>query len=214
MIHGVDVSSWQAKIDWNAVAAAGADFAIVKLTEGNGATNKYARAQIDGARCANLIVLAYHFARPNGPNWSEDAHAEAELCSARNIDGLFTFLDVERNEPLTESERPRWREWCDVFRSSYGRLGFYSYGPFLASLTLDPSWTNTLLWLARYPIPFRRDCSYGNWPTAVRPWARADIWQHGGDANDATWPGIEGPADVNTFAGSKVQLLELLGNAR
>jgi GH25 family lysozyme M1 (1,4-beta-N-acetylmuramidase) len=81
-------------------------------------------------------------------------------------------------------------------------------------MALDQSWENTLLWTAAYPNTFRRDCSYAKWPDAPLPWARVDVWQHGGDANGATWPGIDGPADVDTFAGSVDQLVELVGSAR
>ena len=33
-MFGVDVSNWNGKVDWNAVAAAGVEFAFAKTTEG------------------------------------------------------------------------------------------------------------------------------------------------------------------------------------
>lgn len=227
MIHGIDVSSYQPHVDWKAVANAGADFAIVKLTEGNGYVNPQATKQVDGALSAGLLVMGYHFARPNGPNWAADAEDEAKRMMAR-AGSLFCFLDVERNTPLTSAEIPLWRAWAYSFRNAcaaagYGLprlatprhfIGWYSYSPFTAAMALEASWEGTLLWLARYPIPWRRQGDYERWPDAPLPWARVDVWQDGGDANGATWPGVEGACDVNRFAGTRAELEELIGAAR
>jgi len=217
VIHGIDVSSYQPHVDWKAVASAGADFAIVKLTEGNGYTNSQAATQVDGALSAGLLVMGYHFARPNGPNWAADAEDEARRMMARS-GSLFCFLDVERNEPLTTQENALWRAWAYAFRSCCGQaghaVGWYSYTPFTATMALEASWEATLLWLARYPLPWRRQGDYEKWPDAPLPWARVDIWQDGGDANGASWPGVEGHCDVNRFAGTRAELEELIGSAR
>lgn len=214
MIHGIDCSSYQPHIDWSAVAAAGADFAIVKLTEGNGYTNPLAAKQVDGALAAGLLVMGYHFAKPNGPNWNADAVDEAARMIAR-AGNLFCFLDVERNTPLTTQEIPLWRAWAYAFRQACGgRVGWYSYSPFTAAMALEASWEGTILWLAKYPLPWRRQGDYEKWPDAPLPWARVDIWQDGSDANGATWPGVDGPVDVNRFAGSRAELQELIDAAR
>lgn len=216
-IHGIDCSSYQPHIDWKAVAAAGADFAIIKLTEGNGYTNPLAAKQVDGALEAGLLVCGYHFAKPNGPNWAADAHDEAQRMIDR-AGSLFCFLDVERNEPLTAQEIPLWRAWAYAFRMACGKqnraIGWYSYSPFTAALGLEASWEYTLLWLAKYPIPWRRQGDYEKWPDAPLPWARVDIFQDGGDANGANWPGVEGSCDVNRFAGTREELEELISATR
>ncbi len=224
MIFGVDVSAYQAAARMREAKEAGASFVIVKVTEGNGYANPHAREQVEAAVAEGLFVMLYHFARPNGPDWLRDARAEAARVAAiaSELDAvagyrLFCWLDVERNEPLTLGERSLWRFWAHTFREAMRAaargLGWYSYGPFTEQLELEADWSRTLLWLARYPQSFKVDCSYPTWPTAIRPWARADVWQFGGDANGATWPGIDGPADVNAFAGSLEELQELLSAA-
>lgn len=229
MIHGPDVSSYQTKIDWSVVRTA-CDFAIIKVTEGNGNTNKLAAQQVRGALAAGLLVILYHFAQPNGPNWLEDAAAEAKRLDdiADEFEKelgvkLFTILDVERNTPLTPDERKNWRSWAKEFRrwcrEEGGRtIGFYSGKYFTIDLGLDASWRDTLLWLAQYPAAFRADCNYGFWPAGIAPWFRADLWQHGGgDAlpygNASVCPGVEGGCDFNTFAGSREELQELIDAA-
>lgn len=239
MERGIDVSAYQPKPRWLQVAAAGASFAIVKLTDGNHYINPFAKEQIRGALAAGLLVMLYHYAEPNGPDWVGDAIAEEEhlLSLVEDLEKefntrFFCWLDTERNTPLTGAEIPNFHIWVDTFRNACalrGRnIGWYSYKDFTNSLGLDSTWTNHLLWLARYPIPFLKDGNYidrnGNpvWvaghdalgnPTdkVPLPWARADLWQDGGDANHASWPGIDGPCDCNLFAGTLEQLQELLG---
>jgi lysozyme len=228
MISGIDVSSYQRRIRWDEVRSAGAEFAIVKLTEGSTLTNSLAGEQISGALSARLHVSVYHFAHPGGPDWIAGAKAEAkrvlevlDVHEQRHARRFFVWLDVEQNYPLALGQRPLWRVWCHAFRERMreaGReIGWYSYQSFTAQLDLDATWSTAPLWLARYPSEFRRDCSYDHWPSAPytcpRPWARADVWQHGGNANGATWPGVDGPCDVDVFAGSREEYEELLGFA-
>lgn len=228
MIHGPDVSSYQKVIRYQEVAAS-CDFAIVKVTEGNSSTNARAEEQVLGFASAGMLVMIYHFAQPNGPNWLADAAAEAQRLEEK-LDALeqklgkqlFGWLDTERNTALTPQEAPLWRDWDKEFRRvcvEKGRpIGFYSGKYFTTSLRLSVDWNKTLLWLAQYPANFRADCNYGFWPTAIYPWARADIWQHGGGdpkpfGNESTCPGVDGQCDMNSFAGSRDELEQLISVA-
>lgn len=242
MIGGPDVSSYQSKCNWPEVKAKGSELAVVKVTEGNNFTNPRAREQVLGAVAAGLLVMLYHFAQPNGKpgdleSWKSDARAEAkrfdDLADAFEKElgvKLFCWLDVERNTPLSAEEKVYWREWCNEFRR-WSRIvgqrviGFYSGKFFTMDLGFDESWSNTLLWVAQYLIPFKPDCSYVDktgqpyWPIHIKPWKRADLWQDGGgdplDAggNASTCPGIEGGCDYNHFAGTREQLEELIAHA-
>lgn len=230
MIHGPDLSTYQQRIDYGALRAT-SDFAIVKVTEGNSATNPRAEEQALSCAKAGLLVMLYHFARPNGPDWKADAAQEAARLHeiADSIEQkvgyrLFCFLDLERNSPLNPEERTDWRTWANEFRRWNGEqasraIGFYSGKYFTLDLGFDSSWSETLLWLAQYPATFRADANYGFWPTQIAPWRRADIWQHGGGdpppyGNASRCPGVEGPCDFNSFAGSRDELLELIASAR
>ena len=216
MILGIDISAYQSKIDWPMVGSAGCEFVIVKMTDGNHGVNRLAEDQIKGALDQGMLVMLYHYAQPNGPNWIEDAIAERELCDSRNPRGLFTFLDVERDKPLSLVEVTQWQAWSHAFRRAGKPIGFYSGDYFTRALRLPQSWEETVLWMARYPGQFLPDCSYATWPDGPQPWARVDVWQFGGGGpggNNAVWPGVTGPCDVNAFAGSRAELEELLANA-
>ena len=65
---GIDVSSHQGTVDWEAVAADGIDFALVRLgnrgyTEGSLHVDEQGAANLDGARAAGLDVGAYFFSQ-------------------------------------------------------------------------------------------------------------------------------------------------------
>lgn len=232
MIRGPDVSAYQPTIDWSLVRSV-SEFAIVKVTQGNQGgivNNTHAVEQVMGASKAGLLVMLYHFAQPNGPNWLADAAAEAKrLDDAADMfeqklgRKILTFLDVERNTALTPQERPLWRGWTNEFRRwsrEEGKrvIAFYSGKYFTMDLGLDLTWQRTLLWCAQYPAKFRMDANYGFWPTHIQPFLRADIWQDGGGdpvaagGNASTCPGI-GPCDMNVSAGSREELEELIAAA-
>lgn len=66
--RGVDVSAWQGSIDWNAVAASGVEFAIIRAgyrTTGKGVLYKdsYFEANMKGAKAAGLKVGVYIFSQ-------------------------------------------------------------------------------------------------------------------------------------------------------
>lgn len=236
MIRGIDVSAFQPNVLWQKVRDAGAEFSIVKITDGNNYTNPYAKTQVLGAFAVGLLVMLYHFAQPNGKpgdleSWKADARAEAKRFDdladefERELGvKLFCFLDVERNTPLTAEERKYWREWCNEFRRwsrEEGKrvIGFYSGKFFAMDLGFDSSWSQTILWVAQYPRPYREDANYGYWPKTIVPWFRGDIWQDGGGmsnaagGNESKWPGVGDAntfSDVNVFAGSRQELEELL----
>ncbi len=65
---GIDVSEFQQNIDWNAVAADGVDFALIRvggrfMQSGGIFEDKYARKNIEGAKAAGLDVGVYFFSQ-------------------------------------------------------------------------------------------------------------------------------------------------------
>lgn len=74
LIPGIDVSAWQPRIDWKAVAESGQRFVFIKATEGASYRSPTMKAQVAGALEAGLLVGYYHFAR-----WErDDPEAQAE----------------------------------------------------------------------------------------------------------------------------------------
>ena len=79
---GVDVSSYQEQIDWETAAAAGVEFAIIRIgyrgyTEGGIIEDRYARVNLEAAKAAGIEVGAYFFSQAIS---TEEAAEEARWC--------------------------------------------------------------------------------------------------------------------------------------
>lgn len=94
-VHGIDVSRWQGKIDWRAVAAAGTKFAFIKATEGGDHVDPMFLENWYGAKAAGIPRSAYHFVY-----WCRPAHEQAMWFKQQipnDPQALPPVLDVEWN---------------------------------------------------------------------------------------------------------------------
>src|SRR5512139_2562731 len=64
-VPGIDVSYWNAGIDWPKVRAAGQRFTFIKASEGDGYLDPTFDDNWRGAKSAGLLRGAYHFFRSN-----------------------------------------------------------------------------------------------------------------------------------------------------
>jgi len=108
-LEGIDVSSWQSRIDFGRVRASGRSFVMAKASEGRYSSDSMYASHRSGAAAAGLAFAAYHFARPDAtPN---DAILEADnfIDSARLKHGdLLPVLDIERSGGLGTAALQKW----------------------------------------------------------------------------------------------------------
>jgi GH25 family lysozyme M1 (1,4-beta-N-acetylmuramidase) len=90
MTYGVDVSENNGRVDWEAVAAAGQKFAIVRSSYGRYAEDEDFIRNVDGARAAGLMCGAYHYSYALTP---EQARQEARNCK-QVIDNSGVLLEL------------------------------------------------------------------------------------------------------------------------
>ncbi|WP_432393943.1 GH25 family lysozyme [Pseudarthrobacter sp. L19] len=64
-VQGLDVSNYQAGVDWGAEVGKGAKFAYVKASEGNYYLNPAFKSQFNNSFNAGLVRGSYHFAIPH-----------------------------------------------------------------------------------------------------------------------------------------------------
>ena len=76
-MKGVDVSIFNGNVDWQALKAAGIDFAICRSSYGKKHFDETFQRNVEGAHRAGLICGAYHYSYALTPN---DAAAEADYC--------------------------------------------------------------------------------------------------------------------------------------
>lgn len=101
---GVDVSSWQKEIDWNAVAADGIDFAMLRLgyrgySVGNLNIDAYFDANLQGATAAGLDVGVYFFSQALS---EAEAREEAQYLLAHLGSTQLTYPVVFDWELVTD----------------------------------------------------------------------------------------------------------------
>lgn len=90
MTYGIDVSENNGCVDWNAVAAAGQKFVIVRSSYGRYAKDEDFLRNVDGAHAAGLQCGAYHYSYALTP---EQARQEAINCK-QVIDEAGVLLEL------------------------------------------------------------------------------------------------------------------------
>ncbi|MDV6013416.1 lysozyme [Haloechinothrix sp. LS1_15] len=199
--HGIDVSGWQGRVDWEHWWDEGKRFAYIKATEGTTFVNSDFDHQYSGAYDVGMIRGAYHFALPdrsaaavqarhfvrNGGDWSPDG---------RTLPGV---LDIEFNpygQTCYRMSQSSLVDWIVEFHDTYHELT----GRYPVIYTNTMWWERCVgdghdlgvtvpLWIARYAD------DVGNLPAG---WDSHAFWQY-----------TDTPLDKNEFNGSYRELIEL-----
>ena len=191
-VHGIDVSHYQSRINWDSIAAQGVHFAFVKATEGETlADSLYCRNWAEMQR-VDLLRGAYHFYRPTVP--AERPARNFMNSVALDYGDLPPVLDVEVLDGVSKVELingvKTWLFLAEIHYNVkpilYSNLKFYN--KYLAG-----HFDEYPLWIARYS--FRE-------PTLAcgSDWL---FWQYG---NRGRLAGIRGNVDFNVFNGSLPEL--------
>ena len=98
-VQGMDVSGWQASVNWQDEWNAGARFAYVKATEGIDFTSSGFSSQYVGSANAGMIRGAYHFALPSQSSATDQADFFVNHGGGWSADGatMPPLLDIEYN---------------------------------------------------------------------------------------------------------------------
>lgn len=211
-VPGIDVSYWDAGIDWPKVRATGQRYVFVKATEGD----FYADPTFDdnwlGAKKAGLLRGAYHFFRCN-VDPKKQATKFIEYVKTMNDNGeLPPVLDLESNDGQTKDKViSRAKTWLDLVEAAFGcKPIIYSGQYFLQDYFTEagggpPAWAKDYpLWLAQYPNVYVE----GSQPYLPRGWYKWTFWQYSekGKVN-----GINANVDLNVFNGSLEDLYKFAG---
>ena len=182
MIKGIDVSIIQGSIDWNAVAASGIEFCIVRCGVGNSGIDSNYSKNVAAAQTAGLKVAAYHFVYPlppqaGNPSRSPVAQAQMHAKAAGSVSVICCDLEWP-----TEIDWAKWGcsasqigEWTLEYLQAYENLTgikplVYTYPDFARQVNLPASVGDYPLWIA----------SYEPTPTIPAPWTNWEIWQDTG----------------------------------
>ena len=153
---GIDVSRYQGSINWSAVAAAGKQFAIVRIgsSNNNGAyVDPYFLQNVNGAHAAGLRVGAYYYTYAR----TESAVARELTTFLNALEGLQleypVFVDVEARS-LTSLGKPQLTNLVkyamDILNQRKWYAGWYSYTNYINSYMNASALANYPLWVADY----------------------------------------------------------------
>ncbi len=196
VIHGVDVSEYQHDIDWEAVAASGVEFALIRVGwrgYGGGTLNpdELYRQNIEGAQAAGLKVGAYFFSQAISiMEAAEEAVYTAELLKDYTLE-LPVYFDWEKIgvEPArTDDVDPDTVtaccvEFCRLLASEGFDTGVYSYIPDIYTHYRLDDLQGLSFWVG----------DPGNWPEF---YYEHSIWQY---AFTGSVPGIDGEVDQDVM---------------
>lgn len=200
-VEGIDVSSWQGNVDWQAWWRQGRRFAYVKATESTGYINPYFAQQYNGSYRVGMIRGSYHFALPNRSSGAAQADYFIRHGGGWSRDGktLPGVLDIEYNpygQTCYDMTQAEMRSWISAFTKRYkARTGrdavIYSNYDWWNRCTGNTTAFNRTnpLWVARYAS------SVGTLPGQ---WPYHTFWQY-----------TSTPIDMNRFNGSYSRLRAL-----
>ena len=199
-IHGIDISHYQGKIDWEQLKNAmikgcPVRFVIIKSTEGSSRLDENFRENFNQARDFGFIRGVYHF-------WSNKSTAREQayyfLDQVHLTDGdLPPVLDIE-HKPADKSVEDFQRDvltWLHIVEDKYhAKPIIYTYYKFKEQYLSAPVFDDYPYLIAHYYVD---KVQYkGKWK----------FWQH---TDVGKLPGIKGYVDFNIYNGSYYELKQL-----
>jgi GH25 family lysozyme M1 (1,4-beta-N-acetylmuramidase) len=202
-VFGIDVSYYQGTIDWPAVAAAGVQFAIIRVSHSLQFFDPEFEANLAGSRAAGIRTGVYQFFEPD-----EDPVAQADLLiealGPLQPGDLPPMIDVESTGGQSASViNDTIHAWIDRVEGEYGvkpviYSGFYFWNDNVNSTDFG-----------EYPLMlpwYGVECPGG----VPNGW---DMWTIHQYCDCGSVGGIAGNVDVDTFNGSLADLDALAGAA-
>lgn len=213
-VLGVDLSHWNASVDFKALKAGGYEFAILKATEHTTYVDPTFAPRWRQALDAGMIVGSYHFFRSNFDGTAQAVHHMTQvdpLWNATQGKMIPPANDVETADGVSVSVRvPRINCWRNKFLAEWGidtlcYSSQYAWQTLTNNMILDcigwaAHWTSaeTYLWPIGWPVAKRKFVQFGVWPK--HSWV-------------PPVPGCTGEVDVNKFLGTLDDLRAFIGQS-
>ena len=193
---GVDVSSYQGNVDWPAVKAAGADFAMLRVGfrgYGTGALvedNAIAQNAAAAAKAGLTVGVYFYSQAVTEEEAAEEARFVVERLRGTNVSGPIAYdlefytADEARTDDLTgEQATQNAIAFCDVIRQAGYEPVVYMNLHWAGSMYGMEELAHLPVWLA----------SYGPVPALDRG---VTLWQY---SESGVVDGIEGPVDLDLW---------------
>lgn len=192
-VHGIDISHYQSRIDWNTVADQDINFAFIKATEGEGYKDSLFCLNWEETKRVGISRGAYHFFRPTlNPRTQAMNFRDNVILKPGDLPPV---LDVEVIDGASKAEIiAGMKTWLFMTELHYGiRPIIYTNLKFYYKY-LAGHFDQYPIWIARYQGFSEPKLAAG------KEW---DFWQYG---NKGRIPGIKGDVDFNVFRGDLYEL--------
>ncbi|MGV3509439.1 MAG: glycoside hydrolase family 25 protein [Sphingobacteriaceae bacterium] len=200
-IHGIDVSYYQGKIDWQKVREMEEDdvrihFAFIKATEGVMLVDRYFKRNWREAPKFGIKCGAYHFFRPKKSGlWQ--AKFFLQTVDVEKGD-LPPVVDVEELNGVSATKmRKELKDYVEHIEKKTGVKPIIYTGLSFFKDYLDGYFEDYPLWIAHYYKPKLRISEKTKW----------HFWQH---SDKAKVNGIGYIVDFNVFNGDSTEFKQLL----
>lgn len=192
-VMGIDVSSHQGSIDWQQVAASGVEFAFIRLgyrgyESGALNTDRFALANLSGAKAAGLKVGAYFFSQAiTVEEAREEATYALDILAGTGLDLplVYDWEYISETARTAEVDRRTLTDCTAAFCQAAEAAGYNAMIYFNTSQARDMLLLEELesygWWLAKYDMTMDFIC-------------RTDLWQY---TDEGSIPGIQGNVDIN-----------------
>lgn len=198
-VPGIDVSHYQAHVDWAAVAAGGVRFGFAKASEGTVVPDQYFLDNWNGMKAAGILRGAYHFFHPNADAQAQAHNFLQRLAVANGGSPLLASgdlpaaLDIEVSDGASPATLLAGAgSWLTAVEAATGKRPFvYSYPSFWKSTLGNPvTLSDYHLWIAHLNVAS---------PTVPGGWQNWVFWQF----DKQPVAGVPAPAtDLNAFNGT------------
>ncbi|MBK8967060.1 MAG: glycoside hydrolase family 25 protein [Saprospiraceae bacterium] len=201
-VHGIDVSRYQDRVDWERVAAMRVDdlriqFAFIKATEGTWMVDPRFEDNWPGARKAGIVRGAYHYFLPNLSPRAQARHF-FKTVKLRSGD-LPPVVDIEETRGMNrEQVRKYTKDFLALLKQYFGvKPIIYTNRDFYKNhFANEPDFKPYVFWIAHYHVPDLTMPDDSKW----------HFWQH---SDRGTVNGINEPVDFNVFYGDSSTLMKL-----
>ncbi len=193
-VLGVDVSGWQGRINWLKTAQAGAWFAFIKATEGNGGVDS--TFATNWANSRGLVLRgAYHFFRNGQDPIAQADHFADTLLGTNDPGELPPVLDLE----VSGVTWAQVQAFMDRLQERVGRepILYTSKG---VTDPMGPPPRTWPLWVANYGVPQ---------PYLPQGWDSWLFWQYTDEGPGAKFGVASQRIDLDWFNGSLRALFAL-----
>ena len=219
LVHGVDVSVYEPRVDWRALRTQGFKFALIRATSSTSYVDPKFAEHWTGARAEGILRGAYHYLFGG-----QDAKKQAEsfIATVGSDKGeLPPIVDLEDayNEDVPNSKIiSTCKAFLDIIEKAFGRTPMvYSRKTYLEPRVSikgkAPDWAKDYdLWIAQYPFEFNPATMPNvNMPKQPSGWKDWKFWQYSESAIvDGVTDEINRPTrvDLNWFRGTEAELYQ------